>query len=44
MEDKTIRCILKCKQSIIDIMEEYDIEDDAEVLTELKRWIERVIN
>lgn len=44
MEDKTIRCILKCKKSIIDAMEEYDIEDDTEVLIELKRWIERVIN
>lgn len=44
MEDKTIRCILKCKMSIIDIMEEYGIEDDTEVLTELKKWIERVIN
>jgi len=44
MEDKTIRCILKCKMSIIDIMEEYDIENDTEVLIELKKWIEKIIN
>lgn len=44
MDDKTIRCILKCKNLIVDIMEEYDVEDDTEILTELKRWIEKIIN